>query len=395
MIAQIAQFPHGRTFAVTFVDDTDFSTRANTEPVYDFLERHGVLGTKTVWPLRATRSSSFQVERERAVAGLQDGATLEEPEYRDFALSLADRGYEIALHCVASGNSPREEILKGLERFRAVFGRDPLLNAFHKTNIENLYCGRDKLDSWLLRVLERLVDGSVYQGHIEGSPYFWGDIVRATFRYVRLPFHTLGAVNTLKHNPSMPFHDERRPYVRRWFAASDGADVARFNRLLSERNVNRLEQENGACVVYTHLAKGFVRKTSAGLQLDSGFVGTVERLAQLRTVWMPTTSVLLDWLDALRHIEARHDGLNLVVRNGSERAVDGITVSLRGNLGPVGGEAIVLPSLSPGQSTSVLVGPTVTIQQPKRPAATITRRERRGIEYANYASLARAWLASR
>jgi hypothetical protein len=56
----LSRYPEGKRFALTFVDDTDYSTRENIEPVYDFLGRCGFWGTKTVWASRARRSSSFR-----------------------------------------------------------------------------------------------------------------------------------------------------------------------------------------------------------------------------------------------------------------------------------------------------------------------------------------------
>ena len=60
--------------------------------------------------------------------------------------------------------------------------------------------------------------------------YFWGDLAQEKITYMRVPFHTLRAVNTLRVNPSMPFRDPRRPYVNYWFANSDGSDVAAFQQ---------------------------------------------------------------------------------------------------------------------------------------------------------------------
>ena len=38
----------------------------------------------------------------------------------------------------------------------------------------------------------------------------------------------------------------------------------RFNNLLSAENLARLERERGACVVYTHFAKGFAVNVATG-----------------------------------------------------------------------------------------------------------------------------------
>src|SRR5579872_5459683 len=47
------EWPGGKKFAFTIIDDTDLSTRQNTEPVYDFLAENGFRTTKTVWPLHS------------------------------------------------------------------------------------------------------------------------------------------------------------------------------------------------------------------------------------------------------------------------------------------------------------------------------------------------------
>ena len=46
----------------------------------------------------------------------------------------------LKLGCTGSrrGTNLREEILEGLERLRSIFGRDPAINGFHRTNVENL-----------------------------------------------------------------------------------------------------------------------------------------------------------------------------------------------------------------------------------------------------------------
>src|SRR5215510_7336686 len=162
--------PFGKTFAITFVDDTDFSTRENTEPVYALLHQHGFWGTKTVWPLRAKRNSAFRRDLERNVPQVGMGATLEDRDYLEFIQRLRQAGFEIALHGIAAGNSTREEIIAGLAYFHQVLEDVPRINAFHQTNLENVYCGADKLDTVLFRTIERLTDRSEYEGHREGTP---------------------------------------------------------------------------------------------------------------------------------------------------------------------------------------------------------------------------------
>ena len=51
------EFPNQRRFAFSILDDTDDSTLENVRPVYDRLRHHGVLATKTVWPLSCPEGS--------------------------------------------------------------------------------------------------------------------------------------------------------------------------------------------------------------------------------------------------------------------------------------------------------------------------------------------------
>ncbi len=232
---------------------------------------------------------------------------------------MQKRGFEIALHGVAAGNSYRSEIIDGIDTFKSIFGSYPNINVFHERNIENLYAGNYKLDFWPLKLLEKITDDSDYQGHIESSPYFWGDIAKAKIKYMRLPFHTIPEVNTLKVNPSMPFHDPKRSYVNYWFASSDGADCQRFNRLLSDVNVRRLEKENGVCLIYTHFAKGFCYKKKGRYELNKEFVNVISNLCRYPNVWCPTASELLDRLLACKKVSIKQTGYDVFVHNEGSR----------------------------------------------------------------------------
>lgn len=399
----ISPLPPGKQFGMTFVDDTDLSTRANTEPVYDVLAEHGFWGTKTVWPLRPKRTSSFRREDERPHFETGTGDTLEDEDYLAFIRRLKTQGFEIALHGIAAGNSTRQEIEAGLALFRQALDELPTMNAFHRTNIENLYCGVHKLDSRLLRLLEQLVDRSAYEGHREGTPAFWGDIAHETFRYVRLPFHTIDEINTLRVNPSMPFRDSRRPYVRRWFAASDGADALRFNRLLSESNVERLARERGISIVYTHFAKGFARPGANGHVADQEFVRTVARVTAHPGAWFTTATEMMDRLETVHALAVEHRGHELVIHNTRPQASHQVTLLLpsgetvrRLDDAPLdtGAGALVIPSLPP-DGRLALVTSWAGRQRIAATAPTITRRERRGIEYRNYIGLVRGWARDR
>jgi hypothetical protein len=94
-----------------------------------------------------------------------------------------------------------------------------------------------------------------FLGHLERSDYFWGDLCKQHIQYVRnLVFDE---INVEKLNPTLPYHDPAKPWVNFWFSAGDGGDAQRFCRLISEENQDRLEREEGVCIVYTHLGAGF------------------------------------------------------------------------------------------------------------------------------------------
>lgn len=394
---EILPFPYGKQFAVTFVDDTDFSTKVKIKPVYDFLYDMGMRGTKTVWVMRQKRTSSCRAEYEVPIKSGQlfSGSTTEDRDYLSFILDLKEKGFEIALHNVSAGNSYREEILSGIDRFKQIFGHNPIINAFHKTNIENLYAGIHKLDFPLFKILEKVLHNSEYQGHVEGSPYFWGDVYLRRIKYTRLPFHNISEINTLKVNPSMPFFDRRRPLVRYWFASSDGADCERYIRLLSTNNIERLRKERGACVVYTHFSKGFSRKTNNGYILNEKFMSVMENLATYPDAWFPTCSQLLDWLLARKKISVKRENGTLTISNRGDKSIKGLSFKTTKREIPLGGIThyfddrgiLIIPDLPPKQSLSLRTDESVKSYICQSNSKEIGRREHIRIEFYNYIGL--------
>lgn len=274
-------WPLSKRFAFTVVDDTDRSTVQNVKPVYDLLHQLGIYTTKTVWPLAP-------VEPPRL-----GGSTLEDRTYLNWILHLRDQGFEIASHGTTDHSSDRERTLQGLEYFRQAIGVYPDVYIVHVGQQEGMYWGEDRLSGsarWLYKIIHRLKDRDrEYYGHRSNSPYFWGDLCQERITYVRnLVFSD---INTLKRDPAMPYHDPRRPYVRYWFSASDGAEVQSFCRLLSESNQDKLLESGGACIVYTHFASGFVENG----RLHAEFKRLMERLAGL-SGWFVPVSTLLDHL---------------------------------------------------------------------------------------------------
>jgi hypothetical protein len=247
--------------------------------VYGFLESLGFRTTIAVWPLGTRREAN------------SGGETCANPRYLDHLRRLQAHGFEIAWHLAAPHTSTREETLEGLERFRAYFGADPQTMANHY-NGEAIYWGPARLSGWR-RAAYRLLKNSAgsFFGHVEGHPYFWGDLCHERIRYCRdFVFPNL---NTLGACPWMPYYDPQRPLVRRWFAASEGAQGPAFFRLLAERNQDRLAEEGGAAVVYTHFGHGFVENG----RLRPEFVRLIERLSKKDGWFVPAVDIL-DYLAA-------------------------------------------------------------------------------------------------
>jgi hypothetical protein len=98
-------------------------------------------------------------------------------------------------------------------------------------------------------------------------------------------------VNTLSADPLMPYHDPERPYVPFWFSSSEAPNVNSFCSILAEENQDRLVEEGGACILYSHFAFGFVEDG----RLDPRFERLVKRLGGLPG-WFVPASTLLDHL---------------------------------------------------------------------------------------------------
>ena len=67
-------------------------------------------------------------------------------------------------------------------------------------------------------------------------------------------------INLDRVNPTMPYNDPSRPFVKYWFSSCDGGDATSFCETICEDNQGRLELEGGVCIMYTHFACGFVKE---------------------------------------------------------------------------------------------------------------------------------------
>jgi hypothetical protein len=272
------KWPKNKKFAFTIFDDTDFSTIKNVSKVYSFLKEIEVLTTKSIWPLGAFSS--------------ENGSTCEDKEYLQWVLELQKKGFEIGFHNASFDNSNRARMEKGLNRFIKLFGHHPYSFANHDICKENIYWG-----DWRLSGINKLIYNfctsfkkkKYFEGHDVESEYFWGDLCKSRIQYVRN--FVFSEINTLNACPYMPYHDSSKPYVNYWFASSEGATVNSFNAMISEKNQDRLEEEGGCCIMYTHFANDFVKNG----KLNERFKKLVIRLSK-KNGWFVPVNVLLNHL---------------------------------------------------------------------------------------------------
>jgi hypothetical protein len=274
-------WPDGKKFAFTVFDDTDKGTLENLRPVYALLQDLGFRTTKSCWSFRGDPN-----------LGRFPGDTLDDPEYRRWLLELQAQGFEIGWHSATWHGSKHDRMSAALERFFEVFGHYPLTATNHASNEGSIYWGSYRLSGWrrtLYNLVTHFHNTNIFRGHQEGDEYFWGDLCREKIKYFRNFVYQ--DINTLKACPYMPYYDPERPYVNHWFASSNGCDVATFNRCLSEKRLDRLEAEGGACVMYTHFANDFFKN---GV-LNERFRETMTGLSK-RSGWFVPVGTLLDYL---------------------------------------------------------------------------------------------------
>jgi hypothetical protein len=275
--------PGGRKFIFTILDDTDDATVENVEPVYSLLYELGFRTTKTVWPLACPEGSSLYFA----------GDTLANPQYLAFVHSLVDRGFELASHCATMESSNRERTERGLQFFKGEFGIEPKVHCNHGQNLENIYWGADRYRTTLIRtvltIAERLASRPRYYGHVEESPYFWGDLCRDTFRFVRnFAFRTLdsGAIS-----PHAPYKLASTPYVNYWFNTADAPDASAFKRLVTPAAIDGLRDKEGICILSTHLGKGFARNGKVDAKVEDVF-----RYIAAQPGWFVPVSEVLEYM---------------------------------------------------------------------------------------------------
>ena len=281
-------WPGGKDFAFTVFDDTDYSTLENVKDIYSFLAEHDFRTTKSVWPLQKKDEPLIW------------GSTCEDQQYLEWVINLKKLGFEIGFHNATFYSSLRNEAISGIEKFAEIFGYYPKSMANHAFCQDGIYWGNYRLTGFhefIYNLLTKYHRNGYFRGHIKGDKYFWGDICKEKIKYVRN--FVFPDINTLKACPIMPYHDLKRRYVNYWFASSEGSDVRAFNKCITEQNQDRLEEEGGACIMYTHFGFDFYKDSNINLRFKS----LMDRLSK-KNGWFVPVSTLLDYV---LDVKGRHN----------------------------------------------------------------------------------------
>lgn len=263
-------------FNFTIVDDTDDATLENIKPIYDFLTQKNIFITKTVWvyPPRDKHSK---------------GDSLQCPKYTDYIKELHQRGFEIGLHNVGSGDFNRNEILAGIEEFKDKLGFYPKIHINHSYNKDSIYGGSKRFNwpfNWIVsKIYPQYRKG--FEGDNENSDFFWGDKHKEIIKYNRN--HEFGFLNTLNIDRKTPYIDPKRSkYSNYWFSCSFAPNQNVFSRLLSKKNIDNLASSNGTAIVYTHF--GYFYKNG---KIDEKFIESINYLKTKKNgVFIPVTDLL-------------------------------------------------------------------------------------------------------
>jgi hypothetical protein len=270
-------YPQQKKFAFTIIDDTDNATITNVKPVYDLLYNLGFLTTKTVWVYPSRNHFT--------------GQSLQDDDYVDFLKDIHNKGFDIQLHNVGSGDFSREEIQLGIDIFKQKLGYYPSLQINHADNKDNLYWGNKRFGALLKWIFKWFIPSrNEFFGEEPQSNYFWGEDAKKYIKYIRN--RVFNGINTLRYDPKMPYQELEKKYSNYWFSSSDGHTVEEFTALISQKKVDKLIREGGVCIVYTHFASNFVNEHG---QVHPQCKERLEYLSK-QNGWFVPANQILDYL---------------------------------------------------------------------------------------------------
>jgi hypothetical protein len=303
-------YPYKAGFCVA--DDPDAATFEQTKAVCDFLMSRSFVITKAVWPFRPTEKCGIPPTPSSTLRGI----TLEDSAYLSYCKELHSQGFELCLHGASAGNNVRE-------RTRDAF--DFLTNHIapsetficHSKNADNIYWEDKTTSLFPFRTLLRWYSKHSCSGEDRASPYFWGDICASRINQIRL--YKTRCLNTLKRNPSMPYHDPLKPLVNAWFSATKRS----LSDCATTAALDRLKRENGLTVLYQYLYRYADPQT---VKLNKKFVQSVDRISSDPEILVRTVSSMMERLRGIQGVFVAFQERSFWLVNVSDVDIDNLQI---------------------------------------------------------------------
>jgi hypothetical protein len=305
-------YPYAAGFCVT--DDPDAATFEQTKAVYDFLRSRSFVTTRAVWPFIPTRPCGIPPTPESTLRGV----TLQDDRFLAYCQELGRDGYELCLHGASAGNNTRQKTLEAFEFLSEhALGSDTYI--CHSKNAENIYWGKKVTSIFPFRALVGMNTQHAFSGEIQESEYFWGDLCASRINQIRL-FRTR-CTNTLRSNPSMPYHDTNKPLVNGWFSATKRslADCA------SQSALDRLKREHGLTILYQYLHRYADAST---LRLDETLVRSVEAISSDSQILVATVSAMMKRLRLIQGTFVAYEESSFWLINVNDEPVNDLQIVL-------------------------------------------------------------------
>ena len=161
-------------------------------------------------------------------------------------------------------------------------------------------------------------------------------------------------LNTLAANPSMPYFEGEKPYVRGWFSATKRS----FAAATTDAALDALEREWGVCMLYQYVCRWAEPET--GMPFPA-FIEGLTRLRRHRAIWTEPAGRLLDRLRLMQAVFVAARDRTLWLVNTNAEPIDHVQLETDARTAtPLAGTAqaggvLVLERLAPGESRTIML----------------------------------------
>lgn len=343
-VARVIWPPYPFEAGFCLCDDSDAGETEAVRAAYDCLKARGLVATRAIWV--------FPPEEPCGIPALPPsslrGVTLADKEFLRLCLELRDAGFEFCMHGASAGNNRRGRTQVAFDHMERHFGPQDTFIC-HAKNADNIYWEEQTAPEPLSRALTALYSHHHCSGELPGSRYFWGDVCRGRVRQVRL-FRTRNT-NTLAMNPSMPYFEPRKPYVRGWFSATKRC----LRDCTSEVALDGLRRQHGLTVLYQYLHR-YANPHAGGVR--PVFAESIERLAGTSSIAVMTVGAAMRRLRQIQALFGVSRGKRAWLANAGREAVDDVQVRFAAP-GFAGG-LVRIDRVEPGGVVELTVGGDVS-----------------------------------